>query len=145
MNPSFYLKQTSRKKYVIDSYAWIEYFRGSSEGLIAQQYIETTTPILPTIVLAEVYNKLLRWIETGNETPEGTEKKINFMMRISEIAELTVDIALKAAEINQQMKKKKEGWGLADSIIYATALLHKALVVTGDEHFRDLPLVIMIK
>ncbi|MGQ9720956.1 MAG: hypothetical protein ACUVXA_06485 [Candidatus Jordarchaeum sp.] len=97
------------------------------------------------MVLAEVYNKLLRLIESGAENPNGAKEKINFMINTSETAELTTDIALKAAEINQDMRKQREGWGLADSIIYSTTLLREAVIVTGDEHFRGLSSVIMIK
>jgi predicted nucleic acid-binding protein len=43
------------------------------------------------------------------------------------------------------MKKEIDGWGLADSIVYATALLKKAEVVTGDEHFKKLKNVLFIK
>ena len=42
------------------------------------------------------------------------------------------------------MKKKIKGWGLADSIVYATGLLKKAEVVTGDEHFKELKNVFFI-
>ena len=43
------------------------------------------------------------------------------------------------------MKKDVPGWGLADSIVYATAALKKALIVTGDEHFKKLKNVSFIK
>ena len=31
-----------RSKYVIDAYAWIEYFRASKYGKVAKEYIENT-------------------------------------------------------------------------------------------------------
>ena len=96
-------------------------------------------------MLAEVYNKLLQSVKLDDETPEGARRKIKFMMEDSEKVELNADIAIKAAEINQEMKSTRKGWGLADSIIYAIAITCKAVVVTGDEHFRRLPSVIMIK
>jgi predicted nucleic acid-binding protein len=43
------------------------------------------------------------------------------------------------------MKKEIDGWGLADSIVYATAIVKKAEVVTGDEHFKKLKNVLFIK
>ena len=132
-------------RYLIDSYAWIEYFRGTKEGERARPYIEGSYVIVPTIILAEVYNKFLKEIEKGNETSDGAKQKLDFMMARGRVVELDEDIALYAAEINWKMKKIKKGWGLADSIIYATALTYRAAVVTGDEHFRDLPQVIMIK
>ena len=43
------------------------------------------------------------------------------------------------------MKKEIDGWGLADSIVYATGVIKKADVVTGDEHFKNLKGVLFIK
>jgi hypothetical protein len=43
------------------------------------------------------------------------------------------------------MKKKIKGWGLADSIVYATGLIKGAEIVTGDTHFKNLKNVIFIK
>ena len=43
------------------------------------------------------------------------------------------------------MKKEIDGWGLVDSVVYATAIVKKADVVIGDEHFRKLENVVMIK
>ena len=43
------------------------------------------------------------------------------------------------------MKKEIDGWGLADSVVYATAMVKKADVVTGDLHFKKLNNVVFIK
>ncbi len=51
---------------------------------------------------------------------------------------LTEDIAVEAATIDVEMKKKVAGWGLADSIVLDTASKKKAKVITGDEHFLNL-------
>ncbi|HTY74898.1 MAG TPA: hypothetical protein VMD05_04950 [Candidatus Nanoarchaeia archaeon] len=34
------------------------------------------------------------------------------------------------------MKRETEGWGLADSVVYATSIQKKSEVVMGDEHFK---------
>jgi hypothetical protein len=48
-------------KYVIDSYAWIEYFMGTKTGEKVKPIIENTEEkITPTICLAEIYAKTLR-------------------------------------------------------------------------------------
>ena len=47
-------------KYVIDSYAWIEYFRGTRAGAKARRYIKEENSATPTIVIAELSRKLLR-------------------------------------------------------------------------------------
>ena len=48
-------------KYVIDSYAWIEYFMGTKAGEKVKAIIENSDEkITPTICLAEVYAKTLK-------------------------------------------------------------------------------------
>ena len=53
-------------KYVIDSYAWIEYFMGTKTGEKVKPTIEgQEEKITPTICLAEIYAKTLR-VENQN-------------------------------------------------------------------------------
>ena len=125
-------------KYVIDSYAWIEYFRGTSAGVKARRYIEKEDSATPTIVIAELSRKLLKEIKAGRETPEGRKARLEFIKTSTIIVNLTKDIAVLAGEIDVKRKSKVKGWGLADSIILATARKNKAKVVTGDKHFIDL-------
>jgi predicted nucleic acid-binding protein len=132
-------------KYVIDAYAWIEYFRASEPGEGAKKYIESDDAATPTIVVAEISRKLLREIELGNETQEGRLKRLEFIRATSRIVDLDFEIAAEAGKIDVDMKKKVKGWGLADSIILCTARNAKGNVVTGDEHFRGLEETIFIK
>jgi predicted nucleic acid-binding protein len=128
-------------KYLIDSYAWIEYFMGTEAGEKAKPIIENQDEkITPTICLAEVYAKTLK-----AENQELAEKQRTFIKEKSAIAPLDEPIAVESARIQIKMKKEIDGWGLADSIVYATALLKKAEVVTGDEHFKKLRNVLFIK
>jgi predicted nucleic acid-binding protein len=53
-------------------------------------------------------------------------------------------VALLAGEINHSRKKVAKGWGMADSLILATARSASAKVVTGDRHFEGLPETIMV-
>jgi hypothetical protein len=53
--------------------------------------------------------------------------------------------AVESAKINAKMKKEIDGWGLADSVVYATALLKETEVITGDEHSKKLKNVLFIK
>jgi len=47
--------------------------------------------------------------------------------------------------MDDTVKKKIKGWGLADSIVYATELTKEAEIVTRDEHFKNLKNVIFIR
>ena len=132
-------------KYVIDAYAWIEYFRASKAGEFAKKYIESENSATPTIVVSEVSRKLAKEIELGDETQEGRLKRLEFIRAKSRIVDLDFEIAAEAGKIDVEMKKKAKGWGLADSIVLCTARNAKGKVVTGDEHFRELDGVIFIK
>ena len=128
-------------KYIIDSYAWIEYFMGTKAGEKAKPIIEgLEEKITPTICLAEVYAKTIKV-----ESEELAEKQRTFIKERSALAPLDETIAIESAKMDVTMKKKIKGWGLADSIVYATALIKKAEIVTGDEHFKNLKNVIFIK
>jgi predicted nucleic acid-binding protein len=132
-------------KYVIDAYAWIEYFKASKCGEVAKKYIESEDSATPTIVVSEISRKLQREIEVGNETREGRLKRLEFIRATSRIVSLDFEVAAEAGKTDLDMKKKVKGWGLADSIVLCTAGKTKGKVVTGDEHFRELEEVIFIK
>ena len=124
--------------YVIDSFAWIEYFVGSKAGELAKQYIESGESITPTVVIAELSEKYAR-------LKQDFAPKLRFIVLKSRTVALDEDTATLAGTINVERKIKVNRWGLADSIILATARLQKAHVVTGDQHFSDLKEAIMIR
>jgi len=123
--------------YVIDSFAWVEYFGGTEKGEKAKQYVESGNAVTPTIVIAELSNKYAREnLEFG--------EKLQFIRFNTRIALLTEDIANKAGKINAERRKFVKGWPLADSIVLTTAKELSAKIITGDEHFEDLPEAIII-
>ena len=132
-------------KYIIDAYAWIEYFRASEYGEFAKEYIESPYSVTPSIVVSEVSRKLQKETELGNETSEGRLKRLEFICATSQVVELDFELAVVAGKTACEMNKKVKGWGLADAIVLCTARNLGGRVVTGDEHFRDLKEVIFIK
>ncbi|MEM2927035.1 MAG: type II toxin-antitoxin system VapC family toxin [Candidatus Bathyarchaeia archaeon] len=127
-------------RYVIDSYAWLEYFMGTKAGEKVKPIIEgIEEKYTPTICLAEVYAKTLKV-----ENKELAEKQKKFIKERSALVPLDEEVAVKSAEIDVVMKKKIKGWGLADSIVYATGVIKNAKIITGDLHFKDLPKVEII-
>jgi predicted nucleic acid-binding protein len=122
-------------KYIIDSYAWLEYFMGTIAGEKAKRIIDSSADekLTPTICLAEIYAKALRV-----EGLEKAELQRAFIKLRSALTPLTEEIAIEAAKIDVEMKKKVKGWGLVDSIVLGTARKKRAKVLTGDEHFSNL-------
>jgi predicted nucleic acid-binding protein len=128
-------------KYVIDSYAWLAYFMGTEAGQKTKALIESSEEkITPTICLVEVYAKTLKV-----EGEELAEKQRAFVKEKSALAPLDEQIAVETAKTQHRLKKEIDGWGLADSVVYAIGVIKKADVVTGDEHFKKLKGVIFIK
>jgi len=129
-------------RYVIDSYAWVEYFMGTAAGERAKRIIDSTADekLTPTICVAEIYAKALRV-----EGLERAELRREFMKLRGAVVPLTEEIAVEAARVDVEMKKKIPGWGLADSIVLGTARQKKAKVLTGGLHFEALHETIFIR
>jgi len=131
---------------VFDSYAWIEYFIGSQQGVIAKEHLESKEPILtPDIVLAEIARKYLR--ESVAETE--IKKRLYFITAQSEIKGVDAELAIAAAkawdELTKRAKKKRLGKpSLTDGIVLALARRHEGKVLTGDEHLAGLTEVMML-
>lgn len=123
-------------EFIIDAYAWVEYFRGSNEGKIAKDYIENKICATSAVTIAELNEK---YKKEGKEFEEDFE----FIISKTKIIDVNIEIALSAGGINFDNKKNIKNWGMADSIILATAKLLNAKVVTGDEHFRNLDAVMI--
>lgn len=110
---------------LIDSWAWIEYFKGTNFGKKAKEYIENNEEIIvSSINVAEIYNFLL------TNKPKDAENLINFVIGSSFIVPLTAELSLKAAEYKHRKK-----FGMADAIVLATAEQHNCKIVTGDDDF----------
>ncbi len=125
-------------EYVIDSYAWIEYFRGTDSGKVIRPYVESDSAATSTLTLAELKEKYLK------EKWPSFEEDLDFIAARTSVTPVDRQIALLAGEINHKRKKTKSDWGMADSVILATARSVSAKVVTGDKHFEGLPDVILV-
>jgi len=119
----------------MDSYAWLEYFMGTEAGQKVKQIIDTEAyeKLTPSICLAETYAKILK-----TEDEQKAELRRAFIKSRSALIPLDENLAVEAAKTDVAMKKKVQGWGLADSIVLSTARDRQGKVVTGDPHFRGL-------
>jgi predicted nucleic acid-binding protein len=125
-------------KGVLDSYAWIEYFRGSNKGEKVKKYVENKNSYTPVIVVAELSAKYHR------EKWDFWEDDLKFILAKSIIIELTLEIAVNAGKTRNEIRQKKKGFGLADAIILETSKEVNAPVITGDPHFVGLENVVYI-
>jgi predicted nucleic acid-binding protein len=123
--------------YVLDTYAWIEYFNGSEKGRSAKRYIEGDEVLTPAVVVAEFADKYVR---------EGLDpaERLVFIRTKSRIVDLDYASAELAGRTCAERRKKVDGWGLVDSMVLTAARMNDGKVVTGDRHFADLKEAIMI-
>lgn len=121
---------------LVDSWAWIEYLKGTKAGERAKGIIESSedVAIVSTINIAEVFHWILRFYDE-----KLAKEKLRVIKRRTFVCDVNEEIALRAAKV-----KKERKWGLGDSIIYATAKEEKAKVLTGDPDFKGLDDVIFI-
>ncbi|MEM2676257.1 MAG: PIN domain-containing protein [Candidatus Bathyarchaeia archaeon] len=131
---------------VVDSYAWIEIFIGSSQGEKALEAIqEAEEAYTPDIVLAEIARKYMR--EGAKETL--IQQRLKTIEETTEITPINTQTAIESAKCYMQLteKAKKEGLtapSLFDAIILATAKTLNAKLITGDQHFKGLNQTIWI-
>ena len=112
---------------VLDSSCWIEYFADTDRADLFASAIESPELlIVPVLTVYEVIKKLSR--DAGDEVATAA---LSLMQR-GRVVPIDLNLALEAA-VN--------GLPMADSLIYATALHHNALLWTQDAHFEGLPSV----
>ena len=126
---------------IFDAYAWCEYaLDGPYAELVNEKLYSTRQALTPASVIGELKESMLR----HHVEPSKISAIILYVKNRSFIVNIDAEIAEKAGEINFEYKKKIQGWGMLDSIVYSVTLLKKGRVITGDPHFKKLPEVIYI-
>ncbi len=72
-------------RYVIDTFAWIEYLIGSRRGLTAKRYIEGEKAATPTIAIAESAKWFVREIESGRRSVEEMNQDFEYARRFCQV------------------------------------------------------------
>ena len=123
---------------VIDSFAWVEYFKGTEEGRIVKDHIDKGDMIYtPINVLAEVYG----FFKGVTRDFEFAEKVIKSK---SEIYHFNENDWKRAIDIKWQWRKTRRDFGLMDALVLACAEKLNARIITGNIHFRAMKNVIFI-
>ena len=110
---------------VLDSSCWIEYFRDTPRANLFASAAEASEHLLvPIMTVYEVTKKMRRDLDT---TIAAFSESVMCRGRV-----IDIDLATVRRAIAFNLP-------LADSLIYATAQLHKATLWTQDAHFDGLP------
>ncbi len=120
---------------LIDSWSWIEYWKGGPYAKNIASYIEgDEEAIVSAINLAETYFWVTKYYNENT-----ARNKVLSMEKRSYVVPVDRNLALAAAKV-----KLDHRLALADSIIYATAVKSESKVVTGDPDFKKLKNVILV-
>ncbi|HME51148.1 MAG TPA: PIN domain-containing protein [Candidatus Lokiarchaeia archaeon] len=127
-------------KFVLDSYAFMEYVNGTSMGQIVREALINGTCVTPSIVIAELSNKFHR---SGRD--DEWEPLLKFISAKTHVMPLDKQLASKSGKQKVALRQRVKSIGLADAIIYQTAIEAGGNLVSGDEHFEAFYDVIYLK
>lgn len=118
-------------KNIVDSSGWLEYLADSKNAKNFAKAIEDVKKlIVPVITIYEVFKKVIL------EKDESTALKVIAHMKQGEVIDLNLQLSLLAVQYGKQYKLP-----MADSIIYATAMLTESYIWTQDSDFKGLDAV----
>jgi predicted nucleic acid-binding protein len=127
-------------EYLLDTYAWVEYFIGSDQGETVKNLIELERIHTSIISVAELSDKYCR-----DGLIDEWENRYKFITSKSNILHLTMDIAKNAGSRKLNLRKTIKKIGLADAIIIETAFQNNLRIVSGDTHFEGLDNILFLK
>ncbi len=124
--------------YIIDTYGWIEYFKGSKKGEIVEKIINNKNKIITLeCCIAEIMIYCLR-------NNLDFSSALHLIRTNSYIFPVLIDTWLDAAHIKFEIRKNRPGFGIIDAILVSKQKEKKAKIVSGDPHFKGLTNVVYI-
>ncbi len=126
-------------KYLIDSFAWFEYFEGTDIGNKAKEFIESDNELFSiNLTISEVVSRFKR-------------KKFDYELAYkaiitnSKVIEISPELAKKAGILHADLKEKYDNLGLVDALLITLARNLNAKILTGDQHFKEFKEAVMLK
>lgn len=120
---------------LVDSSGWVEFLVDGPLADSYAQHLEDADQVLtPSIVLFEVY----KWVK--RERGEEEALQVAAQLEKTTVVPLTAPIALTAADVSLE-----HDLAMADAIVYATAAIHEAELVTSDRDFSSLAGVTLLE
>ena len=116
-----------------DSWAWVEYFRGSPVGRKVKGILQGDEVLFtPSICLAELKAK---YVAEGHDPTD----RLQFIKSRTSIITVDASVAEAAADLKLQHRLH-----MVDSIVLACAQAAGSDLLTGDKHFQGVPGVLML-
>ncbi|UCF08185.1 MAG: PIN domain-containing protein [Thermoplasmata archaeon] len=115
---------------VLDTYALFQLFTGGDKGEKVRKLLRKETKVsISVLSLYEIGTAITKQI--SRKKAEEYLRSIRVYYRLLDVNE---EIAMKAVEL-----RRKHDIPAIDCLIYATAILNNAKVVSGCRHFREIP------
>jgi toxin FitB len=113
---------------LVDSSGWLEYFAdGKNAGFFAPAIENAKTLVVSSINCYEVYKRI------AQQRDDNAAIQAIAVMQEGTVVDFSADLAISAAKVALELKLP-----LADSIILATARLHRATIWTQDSDFEGM-------
>lgn len=123
---------------LLDTHAWVNVLNKAPDGLKIREIAEGHAIETAMASISE----LTSWALRNGVEPK---KVIEEVTQASTVIPLSQETSELAGHIHFNQKRKVRDFGMVDAMIYATALVHGAELITGDPHFKDLPQVLFIE
>ena len=125
--------------YIIDTYAWMEYFIGSKKGEVLIKLLSDETNELITVdcCLAEIKGWSLR-------NSLNFEQLFNIIRANSKIILMSENNWIQAGKERFEQRKTQKDFGLIDSAILVKQKELRTQVVSGDKHFKNLKNIVFL-
>jgi len=125
--------------YLVDSWAWIEYFIGSKNGSTLKKLLGNKNHKFITMecTISELKCYCLRNDLDFNRMHSALKKN-------SILLPVMANHWLEAAQIRHEIRKNIKDFGLIDSILVAKQNEFKCHIVSGDSHFKKMKNVVYI-
>lgn len=119
---------------LLDTWAWVEYFKGTAHGARVGEVLAREDTVATSILtVAELGDLHFR------DGRPALEERISFIASRGRLLEVTRAVAEKAGRTKWAQRRRKRAMGLGDAIIYETAQAEGLTVLTGDPGFKGLP------
>lgn len=125
--------RSASELYVVDSSGWLEYLTEDAKAHAFGHYLENEAAVVvPSLVIFEVYKQLMK--HRGRVVADRFVSQALYR-RVVPMDE-TVALAAANASLDHRLLS-------SEAILYATAGLCQAQLVTANTHFRGLPGVVI--
>jgi len=124
--------------YVLDSWAWIEYFDGTKIGEKVREHIKKDAVFTSAVTLTEVISKMKR-------RRLDADSAFDAITSVSKVILITEISAKEAGLIHAAVKASKSNFSFGDAYALQTARRLGAKVLTGDPDFKGIKEAEMLK